>query len=543
VEDLLREYERSGGGRIVVETYDPKPDSDEEEWAQRYGLVGPASAVLGEATRTYLGLVAVSGAREAAIPFLSPEAEPQLEYLLTRLVHQVTESRKRRIGVLSSLPVWGDPYAAMRPGGRAEPWVVIQELKQTYDVTNLSPDLQQIPADLDAVLVIFPQSFSDKLLFALDQHVLGGGRLMVFEDPLCLARRRMGDMEYGGGSSGDLNALTKAWGVQLDTAQVVADFESATHVRDPAGGVQRNATWLSLRDAGINRDDAATTALEFLMLPFSGAFAGAPVEGLEMTVLLNSSAGAGLVGADVAAEPESSGLPGFARQEKPLPIAVRLQGRFKTAFPEGRPKDPSGAPPPGPPDETPVLKDGREESVVVLVADADMIYDRYGVQQMNFFGRMLYQMANDNINFALNMVEQLTGSRALIGLRGRGSYERPFTRVLALERSAQERWRAEELSLMDKLEQARARLEELERAKDPGQKYILSPEQRAEIERFRREEFETRRQLKEVRRNLRREIESLGLKLKVLNIAAVPFGVALYGVARGWRRRKRAQGS
>ena len=159
---------------------------------------------------------------------------------------------------------------------------------------------------------------------------------------------------------------------------------------------------------------------------------------------------------------------------------------------------------------------------------------------MQFLGQTFYEPINDNLNFVLNTIEQISGNAALIGLRSRGTFDRPFERVLNLERDAQKRWQQEELSLTAKLQEAQARLRELESVKSKDQQYILSPEQKAEIAKFRNEQFQTQQQLKQVRKNLRRDIEVLGLKIKALNIALMPALVAVFGLFRGWHRRRQA---
>jgi ABC-type uncharacterized transport system involved in gliding motility auxiliary subunit len=175
-----------------------------------------------------------------------------------------------------------------------------------------------------------------------------------------------------------------------------------------------------------------------------------------------------------------------------------------------------------------------------MVADADILVTDFMARGINFFGRTLYQPFNDNLNFTLNIVEQMSGSPALIGLRGRGKFDHPFDRVLALEKAAQEQWQAQEEQLQQKLMETQQRLNELQAAKSDDQQLVLSAEQKAELEKFRQQRFETQRQLKDVRKNLRHSIESLGLRLKVINLMAVPLVVAVFGVVLGWRRRRRA---
>lgn len=540
--DFLREIESRSGGNLTLELLDPRPDTETEEWAQRYGLMPQAVGGIGAPPDLYLGLVAVSGTREASIPLLAPALEPQMEYLVARLIQEVTQERRPRIGVMSGLPVLGTPRFGPPP---VRPdWLFVSELKAQYEVVPVAMDAAEIPEDIDALILAHPAGIGDETLFGIDQYVLGGGRLIAFVDPLCLSQEESGEPGMPALSS-DLNRLTGAWGVRVDAGRVVADLAAATPVNLGEGRSELLPAWLTLRgEPHLNPDELATGSLGSLMLPFAGRIEGTPVEGLKMDVLVHASDQAVTLARHQAQNPFSqSTRDGVASAGAPL--AVRLAGRFPTAFPDGPPK--SG----GDGDEDAAesgeeggagdwRKEAERDGVVVLVADADMLADRMAAQTVHFFGQVFHQPINDNLNFTMNLAEQLSGNPALIGLRSRGQFHRPFERVLAMEQAAQERWQEEEEKLQAKLTEAQQRLNELQMAKSEDQQLVLSPAQRAEIERFRQDRFETQRQLTEVRRNLRRSIERLGLVLKVLNMAAVPVLVAVFGLVHGWKRRQRA---
>ena len=542
IEDLLREYQLKSGGRVVLETYDPKPDSDEEEWAQRYGLTGRALDMLGGGPSLYLGLVAVCGAREAAIPFISPDQEPQLEYQVTRMIHEVTQEKKPKVAVLSSLPVMGMggmPMDMMGMNRRSQPpWIAISQLQQLYDVVTMTPDAEEVPADTSVLLLIHPQNLGEKTQFAIDQFVLKGGRVLAFLDPQCITQSEMmGPQQMGMmmGSSSDLNALTKAWGVEMTAGKLAADYRNATRIRVSEDRAERIPAWLSLRKENVAADEVATGSLEFLMLPFAGSFTGNAADGLKLTTLVQTSDDAGEMDAMSFMMPDRGAGADFTKVHRALPLAVRLQGKFKTAFPAGRPKDPADTN--AAPAAAAALSQAEKESAVVLVADADMLADRFCIETASFFGQEVAQVANDNINFLLNMVEQLTGSVKLVGLRSRGTFDRTFDRVLAMEEKAQAQWKEEEMKIQEKLRQTQQRLSELQSSKDAEQKMILSKEQKAEIEKFREDQFRFQQELKRVRKEFRRGIENLGLALKVINMAAVPLLVGLFGLWRGMSRR------
>ncbi|VGO20212.1 Gldg family protein [Pontiella sulfatireligans] len=529
VRDLLKEYESRSGGGLVVEEYDPKPDSDEEEWAQRYGLQGQSVDLFGAGGDLYFGIVAVSGNREAVIPMLAESAEPRLEYLLTRMISEVASEKTAKVGIMSALPVNGsmpsNPYM-MQQGSGSHKWAVVSEIERQYDVEEIDMTATNIAADIDTLIVIHPADISDDALYALDQFVLRGGHLLAFTDPMSLAAQESANpqmQQYGmppPQDSSDLNKLTAVWGLEMPSGQLAADEAAASLLQAGQGRAERNAAWLSLRDKNINRDDVATGSLRDLMLPFAGAFTGSVSNGLEMTEMLYTEAD-GFLASTAAARSGKIDIPASTKR---LPLAVRLQGTFKTAFPD----KPDG------------LKESEKPGVVILVADVDMLADRFCMQNINLLGQTMQQPRNENLSFALNMVEQLCGSETLIGLRSRNSFDRPFDRVIELEKQAAFKWQAEEQRLNEKLQATQQRLAALQQTKGTGQQLMLSAEQQAEVKKFREETFHTQQSLKEVRKNLRSDIESLGVHMKALNIVAIPLLIALFGIGRGiWIRKTR----
>jgi ABC-type uncharacterized transport system involved in gliding motility auxiliary subunit len=543
--DLLREYEDASRGRVAVEALDPQPDSDAEEWAQRYGLAATRLDPSGERPPVYLGVVALAGGRQSVVPFFSPADEPQLEYILTRLIYEVATPRKPKIGVISPLPVMGS-MGGMFGGGRdQDPWIVMQELRAVAELVELPGSISEVPADIDMLLVIHPRNIPDTALYALDQFVLRGGRLMAFVDPVNLTELETQNRAFRDPFSArsDLNRLTSTWGLSMPEDRVAADNAAATRVAMPDGTVDRHRGWLTLRETHFNRDEVSVSALSLMQMPLAGWFSGKPAEGLTLTPLITLGPGAGSMSVAEASMGAAMGFSSYRAEDGPMYLALRLQGRFKTAFPDGRPGNNPDQPNevPGAADRPPHLTESTKESAVVLVADADVLFDAFAARPLPLFGRGVYQLMNDNIHFAANVAGQLGGGTALIALRSRGTFDRPFDRVLALQAKAQERWRQEEQKLQEQLRLTQMRIDELQAAKSDDQMLIISPEQRQEIEKFRRQMADTRRELKEVRKNLRREIEELGFRLKIINLAAMPALVVLFGLARGWRRRARAR--
>ena len=537
VEDLLKEYETAGGGRIHIEKYDPKPDSDAEDLAQRYGLEGqllpPAGPTL------FIGLVARSGDQQDIIPMVDPRAAELLEYSITRMIHRVTTTKKPVVGVMSALPVLGTPANPyMPPNQRQKPqtaWAAFKDLSQDYSVRPIPPTSTDIDPDVDTLIVVHPKSLTDKTLFAIDQFVLRGGRLLAFVDPFCVADQPSSEMDpYGGmgaSRSSTLGKLFDAWGVKYEPGKVVADIGSSTQLRGRDNAIEQSPLYLSLRKDNLARGDVLTAPVNSIMMVMAGAFTGDAAPGLKATPLVASSTKSVLADAMMLQYDPNSYRRQLRSPSRSYNLAIRLEGRFKTAFPNGMPDESeSGATNTVKATATASLKESKEDGHVILVADVDILVNDFCVQELNLFGYRGFQPFNDNINLFANMVEQMAGSADLIGVRCRGTFNRPFTRVLALQAEAQSRWMEQEQGLEEKLQESQRRITELQQKKDEKQRFILSPEQSRELERVRAEVLNYKQELKQVRRNLREDIEALGMQVKAINIILVPTLVALAGI-------------
>jgi ABC-type uncharacterized transport system involved in gliding motility auxiliary subunit len=544
VQDLLKEYELAGKGRVTLEAYDPKPDTDAEEWAQRYGIEPQQTNPFGQPV--YFGLVAVCGESEQVLPGFNPRTEATLEYDVTRLITRVAWPEKPVIGVMSSLSVLGAPQNPMMMMQRRQPrdegWTAFRELRKDYTVREVKTDAEEIDADIKALIVIHPKDLSDKALFAIDQFVLRGGRLVACVDPFSIADFEANQqqnpmmMQMGGGQAGPstLGKLFDTWGVAFDTSKIVADLSAATKLNAGGGRVEDNPAFLSLGQANMAKGDLLTAQLSSVMMPFAGALSANTSKDLTFTPLITTSTDNACLVDQMNAQ---FGMAAMRSQLKPdgaqRVLAARLQGTFKTAFPNG-PEPADGAETNAVPG---LLTSGA--STVMVFGDTDFLNDRFCVQVMNTLFGAIAQPINDNLTLFGNTVEQLAGREELIGVRSRGQFNRPFAKVDALEAKAMKQWQAEEERLEAALQETQQRLSELQQKKTGNERLILSREQQAELEQFRKTQAETRKQLKDVRKSLNREIERLGLTLKVVNIALVPLFVIAFGIYRGARRKKR----
>jgi len=541
VQDLLKEYEIAAKGRVTLEAYDPKPDSDSEEWAQRYGIEPQQTNPFGQPV--FFGLVAVSGETEQVIPGFNPRAEATLEYDITRLITRVAWPEKPVLGVMSSLSVLGAPQNPMMMMQRRQQpdqgWIAFKELRKDYTVREVKPDAEEIEAEIKTLIVLHPKNLSDKTLFAIDQFVLRGGRLIACVDPFSIADFEANQQQNpmmmqmgGGGQAGPstLGKLFETWGVGFDTAKVVADMSCSTKLNAGNGRVEDNPAFLSLARVNMSKDDLLTTQLSSVMMPFAGALSANTAKELTFTPLITTSKDNACLIDQMNAQ---FGISAMRAQLKPdgvqRVLAARLQGTFKTAFPNGIEDTGTNTVPNH-------LTSGT--STVMIFGDADFLNDRFCVQVMNSFFGAIAQPINDNLTLFGNTVEQFAGREELIGVRSRGQFNRPFSKVDALEVKAMKKWQAEEERLEAALQETQQRLTELQQQKTGKERLILSKEQQSELEQFRKTQADTRKQLKEVRKNLNREIESLGLTLKVINIALIPLLVIVFGLYRGFQRKK-----
>ncbi|MFA5676843.1 MAG: Gldg family protein [Pseudomonas sp.] len=530
VEEMLREYERVADGKLQLHIIDPQPFSEAEDRAAEFGLQAVPLSQTGE--QLYFGLAGTNElAQREVIPFFALEQEGLLEYELSRLINGLAQVEKPQIGLISGLPIGG----GMNPmtGQPGAPWVAYEQLQQVFSVQELDADIDAVPEDVDVLLLVHPKILSEATLFAIDQFVLRGGKLLAFIDPLAESDQSMEAMMDGmaDGKASDLAPLLGAWGVGYDPEQVVLDSRLGMSVSRGQGQLPaRHIGWLEVEKHFMSSDDTVTAPLQLLTVATAGSLQ--PLEGASTTFqpLLSSSAHSALTSSSRFSslqDPEAL-LNGFKSDETIHHFAARLQGPASTAYPQGL--------------------EGRLPTVteaaninVMLIADTDLLSDRMWVQVQDFFGQRIPQPWADNGGFLINALDNLSGSEALISVRSRGDFSRPFTVVEELQRQAESRYRASELRLQQQLEETEQRLLELQQGQDPSQLTELSAEQEAAIQRFLDEKLAIRKQLRDVRYELNADIERLGTRLKVMNIVLVPalltLGVLLWWVIGRARRR------
>ncbi|MEQ8659811.1 MAG: Gldg family protein [Gammaproteobacteria bacterium] len=546
VRDMLEEYAAASGGKVRVQVIDPEPFSEAEDEAVAYGV--RQLALSGAGDTGYLGVVGTNTTDDVEVlPLLSPEREDALEYELTKMIYSLGEPQKRVIGVLAGLPVFAPPPDPMTGQAASEDWAAFVLLRELYEVRELSFTTTSIDEDVDTLVVVHPKGLSRETAYAIDQFVLGGGKAMVFVDPMAEQDAAAPDPERPGvlpelGSN--LPELLAQWGLELTADKIVGDPAAAVRVSfsTPRGPREvEYLPWLQLQGDALNRDDFVTNELNVINVGTAGALTTREGTTLTHVPLVETSAGSGLIERDavIFIKDPAGLLDNFTPDDARHAVAVRVSGQAQTAFPDGRPLAAEAKRAPG--DEN-FLAASQGPINVIVVADTDILADRFWVRFQNFAGMRIPDPFANNADFLVNAIDNLGGNDDLIGLRSRGQYTRPFEVVQRIQREAEAQFRDREQALQQKLAEAEQKLAELQ-GEESGGELLLSPEQRAEIERFRAEQVRTRKELRNVQHELRSNIERLGAMLTFANTALVPLVIVLIAIVMSIvnaRSRKRA---
>jgi len=541
VEELLGEYEAGSGGKLVLEVKDPEPFSDTEDEAVASGLKGVPATSAGD--MLYFGLVGTNSTDGTEIvEFFQDGREEFLEYDLTRLVHNLAKPKKKVVGILTALPLDGDPMARFtNPRAASEPWFILEYLRQSFDVRMLPAGSETFDADLDVLVVVHPQNLSKRTQWAVDQHVMKGGKALVFVDPMFEEQQVPEDPSNPmagmmADRSSDLADLLGAWGLEMNKEEVAADKDLALKVQWQTGPIEYVVWWSARGDKDtLSKDDLTTAEIDQLNFATTGVLKkkdGATTTIAPLVTTTKSSMRVQKSKLQFGPNPPEL-LESFQSEDAAQVVAARVSGPAKSAFPDGRPKKDDGS------EEPPVESTKESGGInVVVVADVDVLTDRLWVRVQNFFGQKVAVPQADNATFVSNTVDNLAGSTDLISLRSRGRSIRPFDVVADMRKDAEAKFRVRQKELEAKLKDAEAKIAELQANKDAGSALILSPEQEAEIARFRDERVKTRKELRAVKRELEKDIKGLKTSLVLVNAALVPLLVAMAGVL-AWRVRQK----
>jgi len=542
VREFLEEITARSGGKIRLPVIDPQPFSEDEDRAAEYGLQSLDAGGGGDSL--YFGLAGTNSTDgRSVIPSFQADREEFLEYDVAKLIHELAAPKKPVIGLMSSLGMQGQFNPST--GQMSEPWQVLGQIEQLFTLRTLNGDIDGIDKDVDVLMVVHPKNLPPKTLYAIDQFVLRGGRTLVFVDPFSGADTAGQDPSNPmaaatAGRASDLQPLLGSWGVAYDPTQVIGDSELGLEVRTSMQAPPvRHIGILGLRHANMDPKDVVTASLDAINLATAGSLAPRPGAKTSFEPLLQSSTSAAPIpAARFAALLDPATLrDGFKPTGLRYTLAARITGPVDSAFPGGPPPD--YKPPAGPP--VAHLAKSVSPANIVVVADTDLLLDFMWVQARELFGQRVAQAFANNGDLVANVLDNLGGSGALISIRGRASFARPFERIEELRRRADDRLRSKVLELESELKGTEAKLTELQSKRSDQASLMLSPEQVEEVKRFTAEKMNVRRQLRETQRGLDVEIDRLESWLKAINMVAAPLVVALTGFfLLSWRRRRRS---
>ena len=547
VGEMLEEFEAAADGGINLLVIDPIPFSEDEDRAAEFGLQGIGLAAVPDPI--YFGLAGTDSLDNLeVIPFFQPDKEEFLEYDLAKLVNTLANPARTVVGLISAVGMTGDFNPQTQQ--MTDPWMVYQQASQLFEIRDLGTTVTDIDDEINLLWVVQPRGLANPTLYAIDQFIMRGGNALIFVDPLADSdpAQPMQGMPPGMppmGQSSDLPPLFEAWGLQFSATDVVGDAQLALQISSPTSPRPvRHFGFLGLTEEQISGDDIVTGDLNSINIATGGAFSVAEGSELAFEPLLVSSQSAQMIpAARFSFLPDPSALQeGFVPSGEEYVLAARISGTLQSGFQGGLPDltvDSGDGDPASPAPAEGHLDESAQPVNVIVVADVDMLGDPMWVQVQNFFGQQIANAFASNGAFVANALESLAGSSDLIGVRSRASYTRPFTRVEELRVEAEAEFRQTEQRLQSELAETETRLGELQSSREDTGAMLLTPEQEAEIDRFIEQRSAIRTELRAVQRNLDQDIEQLGTRLKIINIAGVPLLLIIVALVAANRRSKK----
>lgn len=547
VKELLQEYQRIAGAHLVLQIIDPEPFSEAEDRAVGYGLQGvPVDA---SNTMFYFGLAGSNRVGdEEVIAFFQPNREASLEYDVTKLIYRLAHPKQQVIGVMSSLPVHGGGGMPMLGQQSTPPWMIIEQLQQLFEVRDIETQATEIAKDVAILLLIHPKGLSQQTWYAIDQYVLGGGRVIAFIDPFSESDRPSSDPNnpmaaFQHPRNSDLGPLADTWGVELLKDQVIVDLGLAKNVQMERQGrpaVVPYPVWMDLTAEQFNDSDVITSGLDSITMASVGSLSQKEGSNNEFIPLIRTSEQAMPISAEqllMLTDPQT--LLNDFKPEGEYTLAARITGRFKTAFPDGAPKAEGEADSEPAADQSAQIMEAAEPVTVLVFADSDVLADQFWVQVQRFLGQRIAMPIAANGSLVTNAVDNLMGSNDLISVRNRGTFARPFTLVEDIQRDAEQRFRQQEQRLQAELEDTERKITELQTQRQDAGSLTLTPEQAQTLEQFRQQQVSIRQELRQVQHQLRKDIDRLETQLKFWNIGFMPLLVGFGGLGLGIYRRRR----
>ena len=538
VRDMLEELTTHAHGKLILNIIEPETFSEAEDQAVASGL--RTVSVSANSDRVYFGLVGTNSTDdEKVIPFFQTNRESALEYDLTKLIYNLAYPDKRIVGVYSQLPIIG------KKGDQTAPtWTIVNALKEFFEIIDLNQNIDALNQKIDVLMLVHPKKLNTETLYAIDQYLLKGGKAIIFLDPLAEQDKTQPDAASPNVMPilySYLDEILEKWGLKISKEKIVADINAAMRVQasGPRGPQEIDyLPWLRLTNKNFNPDDFSTSELNIIHMGTVGAIENINENEIkvEITPLIQTSKQSTKLERDLILFQRDPTviLNNFKSDEKNHLIAARIRGKVQTAFPDGLPIDKN--------DEE-LMDDGfiNEGNInVILVSDTDILADHFWIRKQDMLGVSVPQPIANNGDFVINSIENLSGSTDLINLRGRGKYSRPFERVEAIRKEAEAEFREREKELQVALQETENEIRKLQQEQGNEKSYLLNNKLTAEIEKFRNERLATRKELRSVQHDLRKNIEKLGSQLRFINIGLIPLLITLLALIIGiYRANKR----
>ena len=535
VRDMLEEYAAHAKGQLILNVIEPETFSEAEDQAVASGLRTVTANSASE--RAYFGMVGTNSTDdEKVIPFFQTNRESALEYDITKMIHNLAYPDKRVVGVYSQLPIIGktknDPS-----------WTIINALKEFVEVENLNNDIDELGQNIDVLMLVHPKKLDNKTLYAIDQYLLRGGKAIIFIDPLAEQDKSVPDPSQPNimpKLDSYLSDLLELWGLEMSKEKIVGDISAAMRVQanSPRGPQEIDyLPWLRLSESHFNADDFSTSELNLIHMGTVGALEIVEDKGLTITPLIQTSKQSARLERDLILFQRDPTiiLNNFKSEDKQMLLAARIIGKATSVFPDGDPAEDEHG-------ENIIDPDFVAEGDinVILVSDTDILADHFWVRQQKMFGVDVPHPIANNGDFVINSIENLAGNNDMISLRGRGKYSRPFERVESIRKKAEEQFRQREKELQAALDETEKKIRQLQQDQGSEKSYLLNNKLTAEIDKFRDERLTTRKELRGVQHELKKNIEKLGAQVRFINIGLIPLLITLLALLVGiYRATKR----
>lgn len=547
VDSFLAQYKSLSKGKLRIEYLDPQPDTDAEDAANLDGISGQRFSD----ENIYFGLSVQCLDKKAAIPFLNPNNETMLEYELSSAIAEVTQVKKPVIGVMSALPIAGSGMPNF-PGQPPQPqqWIIYEQLSQQFEIENLGMTPAEInPSEISVLLLIHPAGITPETEYKIDQFLLAGGTVIACLDGYSYVASQtrppqnpmMPQQQAGIPTGSTLPTLLEKWGVEFNSTETLADGK----YRSALGNGRVGVSLLSLTpEAMPEKDDIVTSGINDLFMPFPGAFTKVnPADGITATVMVESSKEAGFISPQRAVQLDPQLLYDLRPTGEQYPLLMRLTGTFQSAFPDGDPAtvaeqaEQAESESPEKADDSSSLKESLSEGSVFLLADTDMLYDQFAYQTQNVMNMRMVSPTGGNSSLLQNIIDMSAGSKHLIGARSRAPSRRPFSVIQEMESDFEQQAGEKMAKLKAEEEKLISRIQELQSTQQTGNKLLLTKENQAEIQGLRAQQVEFSRQIRDLRKDLKRQKDALASKVTLANVGIIPLIVLLIGLVVYARRR------